>query len=323
MVLSTRDHIQDVSRKMVSGGAASAFAKTCTAPFDRVKILLQTKHAVEASSSHRPYQGILSTLKRLPREQGFLSLWRGNPTNCVRIVPTYALRFTLLPYFQKLVSDGNMALTLRQQMIAGGMAGGATMLITFPLDVIRTRQAAEVRTDEARKPRSMVSTAKLTVANEGWRGLYKGMRVSLLEITPYMAISLGGYEYLKTHIHSFSVSEQGEGSSWMYLWSRLGAGWISGLGASLTMFPVDTVKRQMMLDGSQLTGGTSRFQGSIWRCALASYRKAGLRGYYRGYLVVALTSGPSSAITYCTNDLIRHFLEHGDFRWHVTAAHKQ
>lgn len=311
MSTKLKDNLEDVSRKMFAGGVSSAFAKTCAAPFDRVKILLQTRTTLEASGlmeGRKPYSGIFSTLARVPQEQGFFALWRGNIPNCVRIVPTYALRFTFMPSFQRIASYGSdpaSPLSLQRQMVAGGLSGGATMLFTYPLDLLRTRLGADVRA-HGHSRSSMVGVARLVQRTEGWAGFYKGIKISLIEIMPYMAISMGGYEYLKTHIAFGNAKDE---TGWLYIWSKLGAGWLSGLTGSLVMFPVDTVKRQMMLDGSELAGSKIRYDGSISRCITLAFRKHGLRGFYRGCLINALTSGPTAAITFVANDMIRAYLE--------------
>lgn len=41
----------------------------------------------------RPYDGIADCFKRVAREEGVFSLWRGNFTNVLRYFPTQALNF--------------------------------------------------------------------------------------------------------------------------------------------------------------------------------------------------------------------------------------
>ena len=46
------------------------------------------------------YRGIVDSLLRIPRDQGFLAFWRGNGVNVIRVVPTAALRFEFFAYFK-------------------------------------------------------------------------------------------------------------------------------------------------------------------------------------------------------------------------------
>ncbi len=46
--------------------------------------------------------------KGIPKEQGFLSLWRGNGTNVFRIVPNIAIRFACYDKFKKHFLDDSL-----------------------------------------------------------------------------------------------------------------------------------------------------------------------------------------------------------------------
>lgn len=324
MPLMVADQLRELGTQLASGGAASAIAKTCIAPFERTKILLQTSNLVTGVGGHKEYKGIFDVLTRVPREQGVAAFWRGNFTNITRVVPTYALRFAFFDYFRRLTSighDPSRPLPLGRQMAAGALSGSVTMLCTFPLDLLRTRMSAEVtHTGAPRKYGSMPAAARDIVKTQGIRGLYQGLGISLFEIAPYLAISFGGYAYLKERLPSANVSpSSGDGSRAAAgsrlpgageVWSKLGCGWLAGLTASLTCYPADTVKRQLMIQGSAVTGGvaTAKVEGAM-ACVGRLYAKGGLRYFYRGCFINALNSGPAAAITFVANDMLRDFLK--------------
>ena len=58
----------------------------------------------------------------------------------------------------------------------------------------------------------------------------------------------------------------------------------------------------------------NRYNGSIAACVSSIFARQGVRGFYRGYQVTILTSGPSSALTLCANDVLLSLLRHGDLR---------
>lgn len=194
------------------------------APFERIRLLLQTQSLIPGHA--KPYNGLFDALQRIPKEQGITSLWRGNVPNLLRIVPTYGVRFTLFDYFQSVASIGlpkGEPLSLPRQMASGALSGLVTCVVTYPLDLARTRMSATAASLDAAAAASLAansgagaaavgskaapsaSTAaqsapeKITTAgalrtvvqNEGFLGLYRGLFVSVLEITPYLAISLG------------------------------------------------------------------------------------------------------------------------------------
>lgn len=62
-------------RDLLAGGLAGGISKTLVAPIERVKLVLQTQDASSQITKETRYKGIFDAFKRLPQEQGFLSLW--------------------------------------------------------------------------------------------------------------------------------------------------------------------------------------------------------------------------------------------------------
>merc|ERR1711879_187072 len=130
-----------------------------------------------------------------------------------------------------------------------------------------------------------------TTKQHGLKGNYRGLFISVLEITPYMALSMGGYEYFKRLLPNTEQSQ----SSWWFSMQKLGVGWLSGMTGSLLCYPMDTVKRQLMLDGS--LGFQSKYDASIVKCVKVLYSEGGVRPFYKGCLFNCLKSAPSAALT--------------------------
>ena len=296
--------VLEIGKALGSGGLASAFSKCVFAPLERIKLVMQTQSLV--SGHQAQYRGPIDALMRIPREQGVLSLWRGNTPNLLRIVPTYALRFTLFSEYQKIAAwgHGDQPLTLGRQMLAGALSGFTTVLVTHPLDLIRTRFSADLskwegRSDLAAKApaRTVWQAFRVLVRQEGLFGVYRGLPVSAVEISPYVAISLGGYNYLVSQIPPDQTNSS----------SKFVVGWLSGLVASLVCYPLDTLKRRRMLDG---TSGFTANGGPQQRPGVISYfvgvlRREGVGVFYRGCLLNALKSAPAASLTFVCNDLLR------------------
>lgn len=70
------------------GGTSAAVSKTCVAPIERVKLLLQVQDANKNIAVEDRYKGIGDCFSRVYREQGFVSFWRGNLANVLRYFPT-------------------------------------------------------------------------------------------------------------------------------------------------------------------------------------------------------------------------------------------
>lgn len=84
-----------------AGGLAGIIAKTVTAPIERVKLLLQTEH--ENTKLKTKYNGIIDCFSRCIKEEGVISLWRGNGVNVIRYFPTQALNFSTKDFYGRLL----------------------------------------------------------------------------------------------------------------------------------------------------------------------------------------------------------------------------
>lgn len=73
------------SKHLLAGGIAGVASRTCTAPLDRIKVLLQVRgHELHSIRSCASFIG---------KEGGLFAFWRGNGINCIKIAPEIALRF--------------------------------------------------------------------------------------------------------------------------------------------------------------------------------------------------------------------------------------
>lgn len=90
------------------------------------------------------YAGIIDAFIRLPKEQGFLSLWRGNLANVIRYFPTQALNFAFKDVYKQMFLEGIDKNTqfwryFAGNLASGGAAGASSLCFVYPLDFARTR----------------------------------------------------------------------------------------------------------------------------------------------------------------------------------------
>ena len=96
-----------------------------------------------------PYKGIGDCFARVTREEGFISLWRGNTANVIRYFPTQALNFAFKDYFKRMFNykvdkDGYWK-WFAGNLASGGMAGASSLLFVYSLDYARTRLANDAK----------------------------------------------------------------------------------------------------------------------------------------------------------------------------------
>ena len=98
------DQMTAFMKDFAAGGISGAVAKTCTAPIERVKLIIQTQDSnpMIRSGEVKRYTGIADCFKRVASEQGIGAFWRGNFTNVLRYFPTQAFNFAFKDIFKNL-----------------------------------------------------------------------------------------------------------------------------------------------------------------------------------------------------------------------------
>jgi len=142
----------DFLKDFAAGGISGAIAKTCTAPIERVKLIIQTQDAnPKIMSGEVPrYTGIGNCFTRVYQEQGLRAFWAGNGVNIIRYFPTQAFNFafkdTIKALFPKYDKKTEFGKVFGVNVASGGLAGAGSLCIVYPLDYARTRLASDVGT---------------------------------------------------------------------------------------------------------------------------------------------------------------------------------
>ena len=84
-------------RDLMAGAVMGGVVHTIVAPIERAKLLLQTQESNLAivAGGRRKFKGMRDCIFRTVREEGILSLWRGNGSSVLRYYPSVALNFSL------------------------------------------------------------------------------------------------------------------------------------------------------------------------------------------------------------------------------------
>lgn len=210
---------------------------------------------IKAGRLSSPYKGIGDCFSRVIKEEGFGSLWRGNMANVLRYFPTQALNFAFKDYFKRMFGfkkkegywtwfAGNLA--------SGGLAGASSLLFVYSLDYARTRLANDNKSAKkggSRQFNGLVDVYRKTIASDGVAGLYRGFVISCVGIVVYRGLYFGLYDSIKPVLLVGSL----EGN---FLASFL-LGWSITIAAGLASYPIDTVRRRMMMTSGEAVKYTS------------------------------------------------------------------
>ncbi|GMG20738.1 unnamed protein product [Ambrosiozyma monospora] len=232
------------------GGVSAAVSKTAAAPIERVKLLIQNQdEMLKQGRLARRYDGIGECFKRTAAEEGIASFWRGNTANVIRYFPTQALNFAFKDKFKKMFGfkkEDSYALWFAGNLASGGMAGATSLFFVYSLDYARTRLANDAKSAKGNGERQfngLIDVYKKTLASDGIAGLYRGFLPSVVGIIVYRGLYFGLYDSLKPVILVGPL----EGN---FLAAFL-LGWCVTTGASTASYPLDTVRRRMMMTSGQ------------------------------------------------------------------------
>jgi solute carrier family 25 (adenine nucleotide translocator) protein 4/5/6/31 len=229
---------------------AAGVSKTVAAPIERVKLLIQNQdEMIKQGRLEKPYKGIIDCFRRVITEEGFVQLWRGNLANVLRYFPTQALNFAFKDQFKRMfaVPKGAPYLhTFGSNVASGGAAGACSLLFVYSLDYARTRLANDAKSAKKggseRQFNGLLDVYRKTFASDGIAGLYRGFLVSCVGIIIYRGLYFGLFDSLKPVVNTrFKDS---------FLVSFL-LGWAVTITAGIASYPIDTVRRRMMMTSGQ------------------------------------------------------------------------
>jgi solute carrier family 25 (adenine nucleotide translocator) protein 4/5/6/31 len=233
------------------GGVSASVAKTCTAPIERVKLVIQTQDAnPKIISGEVPrYTGIANCFSRIYSEQGLGAFWRGNFTNIIRYFPTQAFNFafkdTLKVMFPKYNPNTEFWSFFATNMASGGLAGAGSLCIVYPLDYARTRLASDVGSGKRDFNGLGDCLSKTARGPKGVLGLYNGFGVSVVGIIPYRGTYFGIFDTLKTK------NPYAKDLGVMGFCSKFAVAQTAAITAGFASYPFDTVRRRLQMQSEK------------------------------------------------------------------------
>ena len=239
---------KDFARDFLIGGVSAAISKTCVAPIERVKLLLQNQDASAQIKADQRYKGIADCFTRVAKEQGFTSLWRGNLANVIRYFPTQALNFAFKDTFKRYLNPYNKKTESFKffcgNIMSGGAAGAASLCVVYPLDFARTRLAVDIgKAGGERQFNGLVDCLSKVFKTDGPMGLYRGFGISVLGIIAYRGAYFGLFDTGNAIMFS-----DGKANNFFVMWAF--AQFTTTL-AGILSYPLDTVRRRLMMQSGR------------------------------------------------------------------------
>ncbi|KAK4874121.1 hypothetical protein RN001_013481 [Aquatica leii] len=266
---------------MLVTSATSTVAKTLTAPIERIKLILQNQDSqVQIVRGERQrYSGFVNCLLRIPKEQGFLSFWRGNGTNLIRYIPGQALNFSFNDLFKRHLHNISYGdeYKIFLSFISGACAGAVSILTVYPLKYCHTLLSVDTGALKSTVPREfhgLTDCCAKVVRADGVFGVYKGFSVAVVGSTLHKALYFGLFDSINQSYASYcNVKKVPLGVKFFI------AQVVTNI-AGLATYPFDTIGRRLMVESSQ----PFHFRNlhHPWNATKVIYQKEGFSSFYKG-----------------------------------------
>ena len=316
------------------GGMAGSMGIFLGIPFDLVKVRMQ--------SLPLKYTSTLQTFHLTVREDGFTGLYRGMMAPIASQVFINALVFasesTTIKYLEPHLQPGEVSTSRANHFLAGMVGGAAQCIVLVPTDVIKCRMQVDSGRSRAsalsaapssssgvggsgssqattlRQFTGSLDCAQKIFAQEGIRGMYKGLMVTALRELPSIGCYFTVYKYMREKL------DKAFGAGWGVT-STIFAGGIAGCASWTVVYPLDVIKTNIQTAtlktpthealekaaaGSTSVGHTKAAQPlGLTGTATRLYRQGGPGAFFRGLAPTLLRAFPVNGITFLVYERLK------------------
>lgn len=178
----------------VGTGAAQSLLLT---PVELLKIRLQLQNQTNPTRAH---SGPIDVARSIFQAQGLRGIYRGLGITVLRDAPSHGVYFWTYEYVREQLHPGCRKTgqeTLRTMVVAGGLAGVASWICCYPLDVVKTRIQAQSSSSYS----GIVDCFATSVRKEGYSVLWRGLGTAVARAFVVNGAVFTAYETALRCIH--------------------------------------------------------------------------------------------------------------------------
>ncbi|CCE63635.1 hypothetical protein TPHA_0F01510 [Tetrapisispora phaffii CBS 4417] len=302
----------------IAGGISGVISRTCTAPFDRLKVFLIARtdltstllHSKKSIAAQKPNikidkirSPIIKAITTLYNQGGLRAFYVGNGLNVMKVFPESSIKFGSFEMTKSLMAsiegiDNKNELSKVSTYIAGGLAGVVAQFSIYPIDTLKFRvQCASLGGNALKGNRLLFETAKQLYREGGIKLFYRGILVGLMGVFPYAALDLGTFSALKKwYINKQSIKlgipkDDVELSNLVVL--PMGA--LSGTVGASIVYPINLLRTRLQAQGTY--AHPYRYTG-IKDVFIQTVKRESYSGLYKGLLPTLAKVCPAVSISY-------------------------
>ena len=297
--------------------AASSLGVLALSPLELVKTRLMNQRIMIESGSGRflergrLYRHSFDCVRQVLRTEGAFGLYRGLTPQLLGVAPEKAIKLQVNQLLRQVfasTTDGGgtgeagdpRSINLPLEVLAGAGAGACQLLVTNPMEVLKTRlilqgETAQLLRQQGEAPPPS-QTLRGMVRELGFPGLYRGALACLLRDIPFSAIYFPAYALCKNALAELHDDDNNNnGSSHRQQASRfdlLAAGTLAGIPAAFFTTPCDVIRLRLQAEPRP---GDAAYAG-IRDCASQILANEGTSAFFRGATARVLRIAPQFGI---------------------------
>jgi solute carrier family 25 carnitine/acylcarnitine transporter 20/29 len=158
-----------------AGSISGAVQSVIASPMELVKTRMQINEDVIGSKK----QGPLEIIRGIYKNEGglFRGVFKGWGITISREIPGFGFYFAS---YEALTRFGDGQVGTLGMLMAGGMAGVVSWIVTFPIDVVKTR----LQCDSSGKYTGVFDCVRKTYAAEGYKAFSRGLTSTVIRAFP-------------------------------------------------------------------------------------------------------------------------------------------
>ena len=201
-------------------------------------------------TQRRTFTTTLDGLRKIARNEGIFTLWRGLSPTLAMAIPANVIYFAgydWLRYSHKSPMHGKVS-DQYAPLAAGSVARVLAAIAVSPIEMLRTRMQA-TRSNDGGVLRATMIGLKDMVSNEGYTSLWRGLTLTFWRDVPFSALYWWGYETGRNRLNtlrarraSVHANDAAKLTKTQLLTDSFLAGAASGAVAALVTTPFDVGK---------------------------------------------------------------------------------
>lgn len=288
--------------KYALSSAAAVVAETVTYPLDITKTRLQIQGEGNVQGQMAVHKkGMVGTALGIVREEGATKIFQGLTPALYRHIVYTGCRMSFYEIIREKILKKNAdgSFPIWKSSLGGLTAGALGQFIASPTDLVKVQMQMEGRRRLEGKPPRVKNTRqafRMILANEGFRGLYRGAVPNVQRAALVNMGDLATYDSVKQRLLKFTSLQD----NWV---THTISSICSGLVAATLGTPADVVKTRIM--NQPIKDGKGLLYRGVVDCAVKTVNQEGFFALYKGFIPIWGRMAPWSLTFWLTFEQIR------------------